>query len=212
LPPPCDEGTVINTLVGRSSNIIMSAWTAERTIKFLLLIIQRQVTTPDYNYLAAELGSTYESVRYRWGIIRREFGIPVKGGIPPVSLQKKKPKATDDVKMEDRPDFVEVERELNVVFQDPTPPVSPQKKKSKATDDVKMEAKPDIVKAEREINVVSEDPTPPATPNKRKAEHIKENAMDERVVKKARTAGSAAMKAVKKIAEEYENPWEGYIE
>ena len=104
----------------------MSAWTPERVNKLLLLIIQRHVTgTPDYHYLAAELGCTYDAVRLRWGFIRRELGIAPNRVATSVSAQKKQPKFRDDVKMEN-----ELDREINVVFQDPTPPPTPKKRKA----------------------------------------------------------------------------------
>lgn len=104
----------------------MSAWTPERVNKLLLLIIQRHVTgTPDYHYLAAELGCTYDAVRCRWGSIRRELGIAPNGATPPVSLHKKKLNPKDDVKRE----TVTVDRKLNVVIHDPTPPPTPKKRK-----------------------------------------------------------------------------------
>jgi hypothetical protein len=175
-------------------------WTTERVNKLLHLIIQKHVTgTPDYNYLAAELGCTYQAVRQKWAIIRRELdtisttnnGNPT----PPATPQKRKANRTQGVKGEGGKDHldevsVKVERKapsenMVTVHNTPTPhSESPKKRKVSFKSAVKIE---DSDSDDQEYT----------------AESVS--------VKKVRTARGAAMKAADKIKKDYEMPW-GSIE
>jgi hypothetical protein len=171
-------------------------WTTERVNKLLHLVIQKHVTgTPDYNYLAAELGCTYDAVRQKWGAIRRELNTTSGNGgnpTPPATPQKRKPKGTLAAKADGGKDHL---------------------------DDVKVEEA-----SSENMMTVTDFSTPPSeSPNKRKAiaKQIKSEVKvedsdsdgqeyaEERVpVKKVRTARGAAMKAADKIKRDYEMPWE----
>jgi hypothetical protein len=168
-------------------------WTTERVNKLLHLVIQKHVTgTPDYKYLAAELGCTYEAVRQKWAIIRRELVGNNGNPTPPTTPQKRKPKATPAANAVGGKDHldeccVKVEKSLS-----------------------------------EDMMSVTGIPTPSGSPNKRKATKVKSavkiedsdsdgqecGVVEERSVKKARTARGAAMKAADKIKEDYEMPWE----
>ena len=168
-------------------------WTTERVNKLLHLVIQRHVTgTPDYNYLAAELGCTYDAVRQKWAIIRRELVGNNDNPTPRATPQKRKPKAksaADAAGGKDHLDecCVKVEKSLS-----------------------------------EDITGLTGIPTPSGSPNKRKATEVKSavkiddsdgdgeeyGAVEERSVKKVRTARGAAVKAADKIKRDYEMPWE----
>ena len=75
------------------------AWTPERVNHLLLLVIDRHLKeTPDYEFIAAQLGITVIAARIKFNVMRREFAAEMKqstGGIPtPPSSPSRKRKAS----------------------------------------------------------------------------------------------------------------------
>ena len=168
-------------------------WTTERVNKLLHLVIQKHVTgTPDYNYLAAELGCTYEAVRKRWAMIRRDLDKNNGNPTPPTTPQKRKPKKKPAEKAVGGKDHWD-------------------------EGCVKVEKSPS-----EDMMTITDIPTPSGSPNKRKATKVKSavkvedsdsdgqeyGEVEERSVKKTKTARGAPMKAADKIKKDYEMPWE----
>jgi hypothetical protein len=69
-------------------------WTDEKITRMLLIIIKRHYSgTPDFEYVAAQLGVTKDAVRIRFNAMRREVSIPdIADGLatPPSSPPRKR--------------------------------------------------------------------------------------------------------------------------
>jgi hypothetical protein len=73
-------------------------WTDEKITRMLLIIIKRHYSgTPDFEYVAAQLGVTKDAVRIRFNAMRREVSIPdiAEGLATPPSSPPRKRKAKD---------------------------------------------------------------------------------------------------------------------
>lgn len=80
-------------------------WTNEKINQMLLIIIKRHYSgSPDFEYVAAQLGVTKDAARIKFNSLRRGFAIPEGNGLrtPPSSPVKKrkvkemKAKGSDD--------------------------------------------------------------------------------------------------------------------
>jgi hypothetical protein len=135
------------------------------------------------------LGCTYDAVRQKWAIIRRE--LVGNNPTPPATPQKRKPKAKSVAKEVGGNDHldeccVKVEKSLSEDMTGiPTPYASGSPNKRKATK-VKSAVKVEDSESDGE----------------------EYGTVEERSVKKARIARGAALKAADKIKKDYEMPWE----
>lgn len=85
-------------------------WNAEQVNKLLSLIIftQHPKGTPDYDFLAEQLGATRESVRQKFNKLRREFdakehtAVGAKEPIPKKRTKKEAKEEFDEDEIEDK--------------------------------------------------------------------------------------------------------------
>lgn len=78
-------------------------WTNEKLLQMLLIIIKRHYSgTPDFEYVAGQLGVTKDAARVKFNLMKREFAIPGAEGLqtPPSSPGKKR--KAKGMKMEDK--------------------------------------------------------------------------------------------------------------
>jgi len=76
-----------------------TTWTPERINQLLLLVIKVHYQgTPDYKFIAAQLGVTAEAARLQFSSLRRNFTLPQSGTVQPAEPKPRTAKRKSKVK------------------------------------------------------------------------------------------------------------------
>jgi len=92
-------------------------WTPERINQLLLLVIRRHYTgTPDYKYLAEQLGVTKNAVKIKFDVLRRQVETTPEISLPPTpnSSLKRKAKQLQETPVKYNGKKVKIEGDIGI--------------------------------------------------------------------------------------------------